>query len=333
MKKLISVICPVYKVEDYIARCVKSALHQTYKNLEIILVDDCGADNSIEIATKVLSESDVNYRIEYHEKNSGLSAARNTGLKVAHGEYVYFLDSDDWIASDTIEEMYDAAMKYDAECVVAGYDDCEDVSGMVIASPYVYRQEQFFANRQAVVDAYCGKSIPVTAWNKLIKRDFLLKNNLFFTEGIYHEDSLWTFQLFARLKNCVLIPKQTYKYSINPNSIMNFIDEAKMQKRVESSLVVLKRSREWIEDETDAVIKNRLNLKIEDTKVYMYRKLLADGVSNDTFSTFYNETHSCMSLSNFMLLSIKDKVLHIDQLMPSCLGLVFFRVVYKFLLK
>lgn len=330
---IVSIIIPIYNVEKYIERCLQSVINQSIKNIEIILVDDCGTDNSIDIATKLLSESDVDYKIVHHEKNAGLSAARNTGLKVAQGEYVYFLDSDDWIAPDTIEVMLDAAERHNAECVVAGYDDCEDVSGMVIASPYVYRQEQFFANRQAVVDAYCGKSIPVTAWNKLIKRDFLLKNNLFFTEGIYHEDSLWTFQLFARLKNCVLIPKQTYKYSINPNSIMNLIDEVKMQKRVDSSLVVLKRSREWIEDETDAVIKNRLNLKIEDTKVYMYRKLLADGIGNDAFNIFYNKTHSYMSFSNFMSLSLKNKVLHIDQLMPSSLGIVFFKVVYNFLLK
>ncbi len=330
---MVSVICPIYKVEDYIARCVRSVLQQTYKNMELILVDDCGSDNSIDIATKLLSESDVDYKIVHHEKNAGLSAARNTGLKVAHGEYVYFLDSDDWIAPNTIEVMLDAAERHDAECVVAGYDDCEDVSGKVIASPYVYRQEQFFANRKAVVDAYCGKSIPVTAWNKLIRRDFLLENNLFFTEGIYHEDSLWTFQLFARLNNCVVIPRQTYKYSINPNSIMNLIDEEKMQKRIDSSLVVLEKSRDWIEGETDEQKKFLLSISIEETKNYMYRKFIADGINNDDFRSFYHKTHTPLSLTCWLRLPLKLKVAHADQLCGSGCGYYVFRLIHKMFFK
>ena len=107
MKSLVSVIIPIYNVEQYIEKCLDSVINQTYKDLEIICVNDCSPDNSAQILLEY-AQRDTRIKIVNREKNGGLSAARNTGLDEAKGEYVYFIDSDDWIDLDYIEKMVSA---------------------------------------------------------------------------------------------------------------------------------------------------------------------------------------------------------------------------------
>ena len=103
----VSIIIPIYNVESYIANCLHSVFNQTYKDLEIILVDDCGTDKSMDVAKEIIRKykNDFHIIIEHHTYNKGLSAARNTGLKKSTGEFIYFLDSDDTISNDCIERL------------------------------------------------------------------------------------------------------------------------------------------------------------------------------------------------------------------------------------
>lgn len=116
----VSLIIPVYNVEDYISESLYSALKQTFSSIEYIIIDDCGGDNSMSVVAKILQNhcrtQDV--FIYRHDKNLGLSAARNTGLEKAHGEYVYFMDSDDEITEDCIEKLYQAIRDSDADWVM-----------------------------------------------------------------------------------------------------------------------------------------------------------------------------------------------------------------------
>ena len=113
----VSIIIPVYNVSKYIERCLKSALDQTWKDLEIILVDDCTPDDSMDIARSVLETSSRSNMVTIlkHEKNRGLSAARNTGIRQAKGDYLYFLDSDDYLPVNSIELLADAAIRHNVE--------------------------------------------------------------------------------------------------------------------------------------------------------------------------------------------------------------------------
>ncbi len=125
MEELISIIVPVYNVEQYLEKCVKSIIRQTYKNIEIILIDDGATDSSGKICDK-LKLKDNRIKV-IHKENGGLSDARNAGLKVAKGEYIGFVDSDDYIKEDMFETLYNLNKKYNSEIsIVSYYEICKD---------------------------------------------------------------------------------------------------------------------------------------------------------------------------------------------------------------
>lgn len=125
MNELVSVVVPVYKVEAVIERTLRSIAAQTYKNIELILVDDGTPDKSVEVASKYLESTDINWRV-LHQENQGLPTARNNGIKEAKGEWVICPDSDDYIAPQTIERMLEAATKTDSQCVFCGFKNVHD---------------------------------------------------------------------------------------------------------------------------------------------------------------------------------------------------------------
>lgn len=213
---VVSIIIPVYNVAPYIAACIHSVINQTYRKLELIFVDDCGSDDSIAIVGNFFNEHqrDWNAKIIKHAHNKGLSAARNTGLKFATGDYVYFLDSDDSISEDCIECLMAEAEKNKCDFVIGDYSDTlgENASPLLLESGCL--------NGNEILHSYAEGLWYVMAWNKLCKRDFLLKNELFFEEGINHEDVIWTFKLACCAQTMGIVHKQTYLYSIRAASIM-----------------------------------------------------------------------------------------------------------------
>ena len=182
---LISVIVPVYNVEKYLPRCIDSILNQTYKNLEIILVDDGSPDNCPAICDEYATKDS---RIKVvHKKNGGLSAARNAGLKVAEGKFVGFVDSDDYIENNMYETLFFNLEKYDADmsiCAVKTVDeynhDTTNLKEAYIDLPPV------ISNIEGISLLCQGAGIFISACNKLYKKS--LFDNRLFVEGIYHED-------------------------------------------------------------------------------------------------------------------------------------------------
>lgn len=182
MNDLVSIIIPVYNAEKYLSACVQSALSQTYKNIEIICVDDGSTDSSPEILNKLASDNPSIKIIT--QKNAGGGAARNKGLDNASGKYVYFFDSDDIAASDLIEKALARAGESDADLVAFhGYTFVnDDVSTKKFKSGY---NKNIIANSESVVSYKdCPGTIlslvNVVPWNKLIRRDFLIQNNIRF---------------------------------------------------------------------------------------------------------------------------------------------------------
>lgn len=200
---MISIIIPIYNVESYIEDCLKSVASQTCLmqgvQVECILVDDCGKDQSIAICEKFIENYDgpLSFKLLHHEHNRGLSAARNTGMNVAQGEYVFFLDSDDKITPDCLEKLYAKALDSDADVTFGSYETfgCENKQYITNGAPYV------------------------TAWNKLCKRTFLQENNIQFIEGLIHEDCPWSFEIECKGAKFAHVPDITYLYLVREGSL------------------------------------------------------------------------------------------------------------------
>lgn len=222
---LVSIIIPVYKVEDYIERCLLSVLNQTYNKLEVLLIDDCGNDRSIDIATNVIDKNNkAGFKIQWlrHDQNCGQAAARNTGLRAASGDYVFFLDSDDEISHNCIELMMNCVEEHpDTEVVIGNIkalsDDYETVYEHDIRNKHY--PSRFTDNHSIRMKYYdVSSSLPINPVNKLLKRTFLISNNLFFKEGIIHEDVHWCYFLIKHVTNMSFVEDFTYFYATNPCS-------------------------------------------------------------------------------------------------------------------
>lgn len=193
---LVSVVVPVYNVERFLDECVESVLKQTMQDFDIILVDDGSTDSSGKSCDE-LAEKDNRIKV-IHRKNGGLSAARNTGFSAATGTYVYYLDSDDWIKSDTLEKLTATAEKEKADVVFFDafvfFTNCEP-------DPNVYRYErskQYETKRgqDMLIDLLATDEYRTAVPLMLFRRAYLEDNGLTFREGILHEDELFTFLVY-----------------------------------------------------------------------------------------------------------------------------------------
>ena len=216
----ISIIIPIYNVEPYIEECLQSVASQTMtEGVECILVDDCGTDKSMEIVESFVNsyEGNIKFSIIHHEKNSGLSAARNSGIRVAKGEYVYFLDSDDTITADCLELMYSFIQKYgNLDLVQGSFYETEEEKKKT--SKYNFSEHS--NNKKQIkyfLLTYAGDLIP--AQSRLIRRELIIKYNLFFKCGIIHEDNYWTFFLSKHINHMCFCSCKTYYHRYNSESI------------------------------------------------------------------------------------------------------------------
>ena len=213
----VSVIVPVYNVEKYIIRCLDSILNQTVvKSIELILVDDCGNDKSMDLAKEFLvNQTLLQYKIVYHNKNKGLSVARNTGLSVASGDYVYFLDSDDEITYDCIELLLNPLKEQDYDVVVG---DFVAIGGDTTIKLWI--ETGALIGNEKILKEFIDNRWYAMPCNKLYRTKFVNDNRLLFKEGIIHEDELWSFDISLCVNSMYIVKTVTYKYYINPGSIM-----------------------------------------------------------------------------------------------------------------
>lgn len=219
----VSIIVPVYKVSAYIEDCLKSVMNQTYKDIECILVDDASPDDSITKCEQMIAayQGPVKFSIVHHQQNRGLSASRNSGTAAATGEYVYFLDSDDELTDDCVEKLIRPVMN-DAtiEMVMGNY--LRGAKGCKLGSSErltLTLNEEDINSRKAIRNRFFEKGIWQSAWNKLIKREFLIRHQLSFKEGIFWEDTLWFFFVLKYLNHFYIIPDVTYHYVKRPQGI------------------------------------------------------------------------------------------------------------------
>lgn len=216
----VSIIIPIYNVEKYIEDCLESVYQQTYDNIEVILVNDCTPDSSMQIAHSIVSKYKHKYStiIINHRHNMGLSEARNSGIKVAKGDYLYFIDSDDCIFPTTIDTMVNIANKEpDIEIIEGQYltgaiIDCNKISNSAVS-------HKTFRGDKAKIQFFKEP----TAWNLLLKHSFIQKYHINFIPGILHEDLLFRCSIISKLTYYATINAITYFYRMNPESITHTI--------------------------------------------------------------------------------------------------------------
>lgn len=214
MNPIISIIIPVYNVEKYLCKCIDSILGQTYKELEIILVDDGSTDNSGVICDKY-EKKDNRIKV-IHKKNGGLSDARNCGLDNAIGEYIAFLDSDDWVDFKYIEILYENLRDYNADISICNFRRVHDEKELLNNHNNII----LYNNIEALQQIYTNKSVQaIVAWNKLYKKSIFKKNR--FPKGKIHEDEYLIPILLYETKRVVYTDKELVYYRQTPNSIMN----------------------------------------------------------------------------------------------------------------
>ena len=184
MLPLVTISIPLFKCEEFLEKCLLSVLNQTYKNLEVTLINDQTPDNSVEIAEKFIVEHQLqNWKIYHLEENSGLSVVRNKGIDTAQGKYLFFLDSDDVITPDCIEIMVEIAEKEQLEMVVVNTIMLNLSDGRKKDFFRVNSSQNIITNNEEVFRAFIEGRYASSSWNKLVLLDFIRKNQLYFTKG------------------------------------------------------------------------------------------------------------------------------------------------------
>lgn len=271
-QELVSVIIPVYNVEEYLKECIDSVLKQTYPVFEILLVDDGSTDSSGHICDEY-EKVDKKIRV-VHQKNQGLSGARNTGFVNAKGKYVYFLDSDDWILPETLEELVKKAEREKTEVVFFEANSFTD-------NPAEFQVEQRYLRKHDYVTDKGYKVLGRLQNQKeyhsavpllFLKKEFLQENGIQFESGILYEDMLYTYEVFLKSKCVAHIRKAFYQRRYRSASIMT---SRKNKKHYVSAQVVYEKVRNFsrengnLEDE----VASKYVVRCAFNALNMYKKL------------------------------------------------------------
>jgi len=246
---LVSIGIPVYNVEPYIEKCLLSVLNQSYQNIEVLIVDDLGKDNSMQIVRDLQVSHPLGHciRIIRHSVNRGLGEARNTAIENATGKYLFFVDSDDFIELKTIEILLKEAEENDADAVFAS--SRKVVYGTDDEVPtFTYNDRILLDGKDAFAHYLCQDlrwHIGINAWNILFKLSFLLDNKLRFAAR-KDEDALFLSDFYSEIKRAVLLPDVTYNYVLRPGSIMgnqarDHIPTAEIRERFKTDALMTER--------------------------------------------------------------------------------------------
>ena len=316
--KDVSIVIPIYNVEKYVAECLNSVISQTYDHskIECIIVDDCTPDSSMEIVNEIIREydGDMAFITCRHEHNQGLSAARNTGISIATGEYLYFLDSDDYIYSNSLELLMEGVEKNkDIDMVVGNFFD-----------ERINKPQMNIHNNEILknIDLLCfGKMENKSAWNNLIKRKLFSMHNLRFPVGRYFEDIVLNYQLFSYVNKVYVVSQCTYFYRDNLNGIIRKQSIEKLSKSIDDYIFALDFFISNLSDNLcvgktaiivntyffvyNLFIKNRANLKnelyIEERLKYIRHSLIKILVKKFRVLLFFLSLSTLPTLTEFIL--------------------------------
>ncbi len=234
-KPLVSVIIPCYNVEHYLHKCVDSILCQTYTNMEIWLVDDGSPDKCGQICDDYASK-DSRIRV-IHKKNGGLSDARNVGINRSNGDYLIFVDSDDWLHAHAIEIMLNSIVDNKADIVVSNFCFVKQRSNEYINAFRIKKEKIIYNEKEALIDLFYQRNMETGAWGKLYKKE--LWKDIRFPIGKLFEDIPTIYKTFFLSKRIVVLPTALYFYLLRETSIMGTVFSCKKMDAVYCSKMML----------------------------------------------------------------------------------------------
>lgn len=317
----VSIIIPIYNAADCINDCLSSVSAQTYPCIEAILVDDCGTDDSVDIAEHFVHNYNgrVDFKFVHHQHNQGVSAARNSGIKASSGKYLFFLDSDDKLSNDCIERLV-ISIKQDNDIDMAIGN--VSVEGVEAGWNVPVMPEGVYTD--GLWDYYYNKRYYEMVWNKLINKEFILRYSLFFSEEMQmYEDSLWTFQVACHLSKISTVDNITYHYITRNGSLCLHHDKILKEKNC-SKLSSLQARYALLHKKNDKMV----FYYVERQRIGFFKRALALG--DDELVKFeYNIIRQTPYWSPFSLLSMGCSIgmilrtLH--RILPPPIGLLYYK--------
>lgn len=291
MNGLVTVIVPVYNVEDYLSECVESILSQTYSKLQIILVDDGSTDNSGAICD-LFEKKDQRIKV-FHKENGGQGSARNIALDFANGEYLFFVDSDDVISSETIEKMHELIQCYDADICVCNFYRFNEMPVRIIES---VNEIKIYNRDEALFDICKDETLKSYVWNKLFRRRMFAEKR--FPCNKVFEDAAILFEVVGNAQRVVYTPEKYYFYRKRPSSTIYQVTEKRYlneleayEKQLEFAMKECQRGIKWIECKIAEIIRDLLDcgyIEINNPLVrrmqLIYRKYLVFILKNNQYS-------------------------------------------------
>lgn|SRR5574344_1001921 len=245
----ITVAMPVYNVENFIRESILSVLNQSIDNIELLIVDDCGTDNSMTIVKDIANKYHGNKRIRIikHKANKGLSEARNTAIKEALGKFIFFIDSDDFISNNCIESMYKVMETENVDFVNGSYVKTND-KGQKLGESIIVEKKTIKGSKEIkeFIFGNSKKYYLACAWNKLFKLCFLKNNDIWFVPGTYYEDNMFSLQSYMMANSCSYIPDITYFYRQREDSIMHIGQGAFSEKEIKDSSNVRRKEKDYL---------------------------------------------------------------------------------------
>lgn len=330
-KPLVSIIIPCYNASSYIKRCLESIVIQTYKNIEVLLIDDCGTDGTFNIVDNCLShyKGEIPFKVIRHEHNMGVSCARNTGIKESKGDYLFFLDSDDSITEDCIATLLKPILEdSEIEMVVGNYK----IIGPLYFDNFSMPERNYTS--EEIIEAQFTNKLYGMPWNKLIKKDFILRNNLFFIVGIIHEDVLWNYFCAMCMNKLRVVLKRTYNYYVHQGSITTSDNKSTHQDQMMKGILYLI---DYIFQGTAPDKKDvRNNTTVYKQIDFQLQSLLMDpvleGYEKEAKHRYHElRQHKAWGINNVMAmkgLMIKEKTRYLHHLLPENLGYNYYKKRY-----
>ena len=272
MGKKVSIVIPVYNVESYLTECIYSVVNQTFKDIEIILVDDGSTDRSPEIM-KIFAKEDDRIKI-ITQPNKGVSEARNVGIRSASSEYILFVDSDDTIMLNSVELLYNKASETRSDLLLGNALWIKPYTPIIIGM----KRDEELNNQIGISGEACyiklmkiRNAFPPLVYLFFVKRELIIKNKLFFKQGIIHEDELWCIQMMLKATRVTMIDFNYYYYRLREGSLMNSDDNIEI--RVKSLFIVAKEIKKLAqklkkEDKSNELI-NTLYMKMFNLLYYL----------------------------------------------------------------
>lgn len=302
MQQVVSIIIPVYNVKKYLEKCITSVQQQSYSKLQIILVDDGSTDGS-SVICDYYAKKDNRIKV-IHKTNGGLSSARNVGLEHATGDFLAFVDSDDYIESDMIERLLEQAIENNVDIVQCGINYvCE--KGNILSKKNC--EEYKYETNSEILEAFFEEKISVMVWNKIYRTEYI--KDIRMIEGKNNEDNMYTIDVLIRTNKVICIPEAFYNYTQRANSITKTSFTDKKLDSIYAGQYVINVCEKY---KPEYVIHAKINLCLID--YYLYFDLLHSKVTNnkkykEIIILNFKENYNCVKETmEFRKLKKKNKI-------------------------